>query len=142
MTKAEWQLVADGLSGTWGIVELEIDGFNITLQRCLISKNRLGTMTYVNGEFKGKWITDKTVREGDFLRPTKKHIYSAKMRNDIKKLNKLLKKHPSERIKDLDPDMVYRSRSSFWGSVAAIRRHYEKTFTSIKLKKINGKNYD
>lgn len=138
MNKAEWYLVEKALSGTWGSVDLEIDGFKITLQRGLISKNRLGITTYVNGWVRGAWILDFTLRESDFLRPTKRYIYSAKMRNDIKKLKKRLTKHTVEIARSLDPDKVYRGRSPFWGSVSGIREHYEKTFTDIKLIKING----
>jgi hypothetical protein len=135
MNKSEWKLVTDALSGVYDRVELEVDGFEISLHRCQKAKNRLAIMTYVNGQFLGKWFSDAACREGDFLRPTIKHLYPLKLRKSFKKTNK---RHGTS----IDYDAVIKSRSPFWGSVSAIRKHYEKTFKNIKLKKINGKSHD
>ncbi|MDP3284740.1 MAG: hypothetical protein Q8M56_09975 [Desulfobacterales bacterium] len=149
MNKAEWKLVTDALAGVYGRVELEVDGFEVALHRGQISKNRLTIMTYVNGQFLGKWFSDAACREGDFLRPTSQYIYPRKLRNDMKRLRKRSLKKMCDKAflgsghaPDIDYDKTIKSRSPFWGSVSTIRKHYEKTFKSIKLIKINGQMHE
>lgn len=142
MTKAEWQLVTDALSGVFGRVELEVDGFEVALHRCQISKDRLGIMTYVNGQFLGKWIgADTGCRESEFFRPTTRYLHSLKFRKLLKKISKGIRKagvSSPGKITAKGYDAVHKSNTPFWQSVSGIRKHYEKTFKEIKLIKING----
>jgi hypothetical protein len=129
MTKEQWQRVEEALSGTYGHVHLMVEGKKVTFQRTLVNKNRLGIMTYINGEFKGCWLgLNEQHEEQRYLRKRSKLLYSKKERESLKKLGKRFLKE-----KGLDPEKRFERYDPIWTSAGAIRRHYEKTFTSIKL---------
>lgn len=137
MTKEEWELVENALSGIYGSVELEVDGRMVTFERCLVAKNRLGIMTYIDGGFKGLWLfTEKGHPESKYLQPKSRYQYKLKDRNEMKKLGKkFLTKYGYE------PEKKLEHLSPIWLNGAAIRRHYQKTFSDIKLTKVNGVGY-
>lgn len=57
MTQEEWKQVEKALEYFFKRVELEVDGYEVslTLQRVGVYKNAIAI--YVNGVFKGEWIT-------------------------------------------------------------------------------------
>jgi hypothetical protein len=134
MTKEEWALVEKALGGIYGSVELEVDGRMVSFQRGLVGKDRLGCMTYIDGEFKGLWVSlEKGYPESKYLAPKSRYVYTLKRRNEMKKLGKKFLKEYG-----WDPEKKHEFVSLIWLNGAAIRRHYQKTFTAIKLTKVNG----
>ena len=129
LTKEQWQHVEQTLSGTYGVVDLMVDGKKVTFQRGLVDENRLGIMTYVNGQFKGAWYSiDSEHDEARYLCKKSKFARTKKQRDELKKWRKgLLKKM------EINPDEKIEYRTPVWPSVTAIRRYYQKTFTSIEL---------
>ncbi len=134
MTKEEWALLEKALSGVFGSVELEVDGRRVSFERCLITKNRLGCMTYVDGKFNGVWLlAGRGHAESKYLQSRSRYLHTPKQRNEMKKMGKrFLTKY------DWDPDKKIVQLDPIWPSGAAIRRYYQKTFTAIKLTKVNG----
>lgn len=132
MTKEEWKKIEETLSGVFGSVELMVNGHVVTFQRQRMSKNQLGTMTFVDGHYKGAW------REGDeeakYLRVVKRSLYSKKK---LDELAKIYGKRQWKKEKD-KYDKKYTFMVPVWFSVSGIRKHYEKMFKDIKLIKING----
>jgi len=134
MTKEDWEKVAKALSGTYGIAKLKVDGREVDFQRELVSKNTMGIVTYVDGKFKGAWFSPENDHpEQKYLRPVSKFIYSAKDRKALNKSPKWVKK---ERV--FDPNKKHHYFDPIWPSATAIRRHYQKTFTSIELVEVIG----
>ncbi len=129
MTKEDWQQVEKALSGTYGSAKLKVDGREVTFKRGLVSKNRLGIGTYVDGTFQGGWLSSKDpVPEARYMRPASKFAWKAEARKRMKKLSK-------KRLKELgfDPDEKHHYFTAIWPNVTAIRRHYQKTFERIEL---------
>jgi hypothetical protein len=140
LTKEEWARVEEALSGIYGVVNLRVDEFQVTFQRRLISKNRLGIVVYVGGEMKGTWFGDEKpdCPEQRYLYPHSRYVYTAKSRAAQKKLIKKWGKRFSKECGQGDPDQKTVCYKPFWPSATAIRRHYQKTFTSIELIEVVG----
>lgn len=134
MSKKDWEKVEKALGGLYGFVKLTVDGREVQFQRQLVDKNKLGIVTYVDGHFLGSWImaTDEHP-EQKFLRKIERFVYSEKLR---KRWNRLSKRRQKEW--GLDPDKKSHYFSPIWPSTTAIRRHYQKTFTSIELLEVAG----
>jgi len=134
MTKEDWAKVEKALSGTYGHAKLKVDGLEVTFRRAQVSKNRLGIVTYIGGEFKFVWLDPKKEFPGQrYLRPVSKFVWTAKSRREMKKMSK-------RRLKALgyDPDEKWHGYDALWPSATAIRRHYQKTFESIELIEVVG----
>lgn len=132
MKKEEWEKVEKALSGTYGQAKLQVDDREVTFQRALVSKNRLGIGMYIDGELKGKWLFNECP-EQLYFRPAWKSAWPAAARREMKKLSK-------RSLKQLgyDPDKKHHYFTFVWPNVTAIRRHYQKTFESIELIEVVG----
>lgn len=134
MTKEDWERIEKALGGLYGYAKLTVDGREVQFQRELVAKNNLGIVTYVDGHWMGAWISASNEHpEQQFLRKIEKFVYPAKTRKSWKKLSKRRQKEWG-----LDPDKKGHYFSPIWPSVSAIRRHYQKTFTSIELIEVVG----
>jgi hypothetical protein len=124
MTNEQWKELDQSLSGLFGKAELMVDGFRVSLYRERITKNRLGIVTYINGQWKGAWIVypDKHP-ESRLLNHRTRRAYK---KNHFKGTPKsLLKKY------NIDPDRKIHHLDITWNSVASIRRQYEARFKKI-----------
>lgn len=131
MTKEDWQKVEKALSGTYGRAELLVDGRRVVFQRGLVAKNRLGIATYIDGEFRGEWMLPKVTHpEQQYLNPVWHFAGTPKQRAAWSKMTKSMKKLLGPA---LDPTKKFLVYHPTWTSATAIRRHYQKTFTSIEL---------
>lgn len=136
MTKEEWALVEQAMSGTYGMARIKADEFVVTFHRRLYSKNRLAIMTYVDGVMKAEWIDSKNEHpEQRCLRPASRFMYRPKERARLKKLSKRLRKSLGPAF---DPDWKWHYFELSWPNVTAIRRHYQKTFNAIELQQVTG----
>ena len=136
LTKEEWARVEKALSGTYGMVRVNADEFVVVFYRRLVGKNRLAIVTYVDGVMKGEWINAKNQHpEQRCLRPASRPMCNPKERADLKKLRKRDLKALGPAF---DPDRKWHHFDPIWPSVTALRRHYQKTFTSIELQEVIG----
>ena len=72
LTKEQKAYLAAILGHPWGMVALICDGYRVDLQVQRAKGMTFRVMTYVNGQFLGKWVNDKEVfPEQKFLR---KHV--------------------------------------------------------------------
>ncbi len=134
MTKEEWKAFEHCLSGYFGHAKLRVDGHNVSFNRFL-SKNRLLIMTYIDGTFKGKWLAhDYSGPELNYLRPCTRYIHSPKKREALKKMSKRQRSILGEYY---DPDNKFLYYTPAWTNATQIRRHYQKTFSSIELVEVN-----
>lgn len=138
MTREEWQQVEKALSGIYGNAKLTVDGHAICFNRELISNNKLGIVTYVNGRWEAKWFSSKAeYPEQRFLKREEHYSHKPKLRAE---LNKHKKRYGAKFLKEngIDPDHKYVLFTPIWPNVTAIRRHYEKNFSSIELVEVVG----
>jgi hypothetical protein len=136
MTREEWAKVEKALSGIYGQAKLKVEDCEITFQRQLVDKNKLGIMTFVDGHFLGVWFSaEKPCPEQKFLRPCSRFTHKPKTRAELKKLPKKTREAWGDFY---DPDRKWNGFSPFWPNVTAIRRHYQKSFQSIELIEVLG----
>ena len=134
MTKENWAKVEKALSGLVGEVVLLADGRKVTFQRGPGGKNRLIIATYIDGAFRGEWCNPKKeTPETRYMRPVAKFVWAAESRRRMKKMSK-------RKLKQLgyDPDEKIHYFHPLWPNATAIRRHYQKTFSSIELVSVSG----
>ncbi|MFH1027797.1 MAG: hypothetical protein V1791_07335 [Pseudomonadota bacterium] len=134
MTKEDWAMVEKALSGTYGFAKLQVDGHAVTFERRLVTKNRLGIVTFVDGKFNFEWVSPKTDHpEQRFLRRKSELFYKPKERAEYAKWSKRLRKDCC-----FDIDKKFHFFTMTWPSATAIRRHYQKTFQNIELIEVVG----
>lgn len=136
MTKEEWAAVEKALSGTYGSAKIKADEFEVTFYRTLVSENRLGILTYVNGVYRGEWfLADSAHPEQRCLRPASRYLCRPKERARLKKLSKPMRKTLGPAF---DPDRRWHYFDACWPNATAIRRHYQKTFQTLELMEVLG----
>lgn len=124
MTQEEWKRVEKALEYFFKRVELEVDGYEVslTLQRVGVYKNAIAI--YVNGVFKGEWITTECEETRRFIQKREKSILTKK---DKKAQKELAEKY----------DRKYSVYSTHWSSFRALKRHLIANNESIKFVKIS-----
>lgn len=58
MTDEQWKQVESRLSRPFGSVKMQIDGYKITVVVEPLKGMKLVLMVYVDGYFRGKWLTE------------------------------------------------------------------------------------
>lgn len=137
MTKEQWAKVEAAMAGTYGHAELIADGFKVSLVRRQVSKNQLGTVVYLWGKMKGKWLLDEESEYARrFARKIVKPAHNAKQRKEIARLKRMF---PEDKYKGTfwDPDAKITTLWHYWFSFPAMRRHFEANNESIQLVHVN-----
>ena len=139
-SQKEWDDVIRVLSGTYGYVNMVIDGYDVSVERGLSGKNTLSNVIWINGEAGGKYMVFHL--EGEkvvlpevtrrFYRKCKKNLYTLKHRQ---RADKELGKRAALKGGFHKKIIFY---SYFWNSAAALRRHLLKNNEDIKITKILG----
>lgn len=124
MTRDECLAVERRLVYPGARVELQCDGYRATLE-VQRDKMRMVVMVYVDGRFKGKWITEDCEERRRFLRPLirRPKPYTPKQ---VRLLGK----------KWCDAQMAastFTGYTSFWLSTRALLRHLHKHNSSVEL---------
>ncbi len=137
MKKEDWKRIEEALSPVFAEVEIAVKGARIRLRKGPVSMNRLGIMTYVNGELKAEWFS-KECLERKCMRPKLQYVYIPKDRAILVKLGKTRAGRKALRDRGVDPNAKIRFYGVVWNNVDQIRRHYEKTFDLVSLVSLNG----
>lgn len=129
MTKQDWAYVEERLKKQFAIVVLDCDGYRLSLTLKQISDMGLAIFTYINGEFKGRWMLEDCEECRRFLYPRVRYVMSAKDRKSwVKDLGKRwLKAH------NIDVDKTYTAYLPWWKSFRSLKAHLIKNNTSIEL---------
>lgn len=134
MTKEDWTKVEKALGGIYGHAKLKVDGRDVKFSRQLVSKNKLGIVTYVDGLIRWEAMDVKAKHpDSPYWRPRSRFFYTAKSRAAAKKMSKRLLKQLGE-----VPDKKFYFFDPTWPNATTIRRHYLKTFESIELIEVIG----
>ena len=78
-TKGQWENMRRELSGALGRADLKIDGFDVSLH-VEIHSMKLVIAVYVDGGFKGMWLTHDCDQRRRFMHERKSYVWSAKDR--------------------------------------------------------------
>ncbi len=128
MTKSEWDKVKKALESLWGVVELKIDGYQISLSLVRVSTYKLAIAIYVNGVFKGEWLMKECDERQRFLPKKERSLLTAKDKASWKKLPKKTQKELEEKY-----NRKYECYASHWTSFGALKKHLIANNTSIEL---------
>lgn len=132
MSKDEWKQAEEALQHFFSSVQIQADGYNLTLrlERVGVYKNMI--MVYINGEVKGEWLVKDCEERRRFFHKKTQSLLSSKQMADLKKLPKKQQKELAERYNGLK----YDSYSPQWPSFGSLKRHLIANNTDIKLVKI------
>ncbi|MNZ83269.1 hypothetical protein D3C78_1019920 [compost metagenome] len=85
MEQADWDALKAQMDSPWGVMKLQCDQYEVTLQQQTSSKSKSwSTMVYVDGYFKGIWIgadedgQPKHEEARRFMRKASKSVHSRK----------------------------------------------------------------
>lgn len=133
ITKEQWEEVENELSRPWGTVEMLIDGFKVSLRVERVKSLKYTIMTYVNGQFCGKWMNDDSDEGKRFFYPKSTFAYDTKHREELIKLYGG-KRCPKAKIEEFNKKFIIKMPN--WGNVKTMRRHFEKNNQSLELVKV------
>ena len=108
------------------IVKLLIDGYEVSLALRQVSQFRNAIVVYVNGEFRGKWLTEDCEERRRFF-PCKKRCLTNT--NELKKMG-IRSKKEIQKYKEMATCNAY---SSAWTSFKAMKKHFETNNKSIEI---------
>lgn len=133
ITKEQWEQVESELSGSWGHVEMMIDWFKVDLRVERVKSLKYTIMTYVNGQFCGKWMRDDSDEGRRFFRVSSSFVFSASHRAEVIKIYGG-KRCPKAKLEEINKK--YTTLMPNWSSVKSMRRHFEKNNQSLELVKV------
>lgn len=124
MTKQQWEQIETSLQSPWGQVNLVCDGYNLTLQ-VERDKMRLLIMTYINGHFKGIWMSEDCEERRRFFRPKVTKLFKESV---FKGLTKKERKYMEEKY-----NKTITTYLPYWPSFRPLKAHLTKNNISIEL---------
>lgn len=129
MTKDQWLEVKSALSTPFGRVKLKVDGYDLALYVEQVKPLKYSIVPYVNGEFKGEWLSGKFEESKRFMRPVQVAVFKpAEKARMCKGLSKKL-------IKEFfgDINKTFTSYRWDWPSFDPLRRHLIANNKEIEL---------
>lgn len=125
MLEFEWHKIEQLFSRSFGSVLLNCDGYEIAFSVVVI-KRRLTVMTYVNGQFKGKWLMEDCPERSKFMRKRSVPIYNSKQKKEFKKI---LGKFYREELYEKKIETY----SPFWPTYRILKKHLIENNKEITL---------
>lgn len=127
MTAEQWKQINEQLQTVWSpVVKLKIDGYEVSLALRQVSQFRNAIVVYVNGEFRGKWLTEDCEERRRFF-PCKKRCLTNT--NELKKMG-IRSKKEIQKFKEMATCNAY---SSAWTNFKAMKKHFETNNKSIEI---------
>lgn len=129
MNKSDWDKVKGALGCTGGKVDLDCDGYNISLIRLPESYMKDWIMVFIDG----KTLFQKALKDCEerrrFCREVKRKLPLKDFGMSGKEYSKLSK----TRRKEFDGRRTFITFYPAWNNVDTLRRHFEKNNENIKL---------
>lgn len=132
MTKEEWKQTEEALKSFFSPVYLRADEYDITLilERVGVYKNMI--MVYIDGQFKGKWLSEDCEERRRFFQIKTHSLLDAKQKAAFKKLSKKAQRELCQEHHNFE----YESHSPQWSSFGALKKHLIANNKNIELVKI------
>jgi len=126
----KWQELEQLLSGVFGVAKIRADGHEVIFEKSL-DREKLVVQVWVDGCFKGDWITandngEPKHSEGRFFHPMKRRSWKLKQYKELKKVfgKKEADKMTELRVVGFLP---------YWGSPRTLISHLKKHFPDLEL---------
>lgn len=126
MTDEEWENIHKKLCTGFGIAELFIDGYNITLITQPEGDLKYIIGVYINGKMRSDWVNNDCEERRRFFCQRKKLLVSNQ------KLAYL--KISEKKRKEIRERNTYYYYEPYWRSFNSMKRHFKKNNTDIRLK--------
>lgn len=127
MTEAEWKKVDGSLKSVFSYgAKLKIDGYEVSLCLSQVSQFSNAIAVYINGEFRGKWLSEDCEERRRFYQCKRK---SAVKNSDFKKFGIRSKKDKAE----LWERYAYDEYSSVWTDFRKMKKHFIDNNHQIEL---------
>ena len=126
MTEEQWKQVESRLSRPFGRVKMQIDGYEITVVVEPFKSLKMGLMVYVDGQFKGKWLTEDCDIRRRFYYCSKRSLLNAKQKKQLQREKKAIRE-------EIQKEMEYMTFSPYFGSFRTLKSHFIKNNQSIAL---------
>ena len=119
ITKEQWQKVQEALSCPYGSAELICDGYKVNLQVVPAGNLKFEILPYINGVFKGVWLTKDCEEQRRFMRPVNLRLYT------VKQIAAITKGLTKSAIKKYMPnlDKTIKVYNCCWPTFTALKRH-------------------
>jgi hypothetical protein len=138
VTKDEWAEVEKRLFAVGCRVELDCDGYRLTIDRVRMTQMRDCLSIYVNGFFKHTWSKDDCEERRRFLCPRTTFFYKPKERAERRAANKKMSKRMYTYLEEMlgplmDQDKSFTYYSGLWPNIQKLRAHLVKNNKEISL---------
>ncbi len=126
MTDEQWKEVEKKLVPPLGRVELEIDGYKVTITAQLVEKMKFSFVVYVNGFIRTEWSMNDCEIRRRFYYESKKSLLKSSEKAKIKKMRKSVRE-------EIMKSAQYSVFLPYWGSFSRLKAHLIKNNQSIEL---------
>ena len=129
MTKEQWEQAEKSLSLHYGRVEMKIDGYDVTIVVEPLKALKNVLVVYMNGELKGKWLSEDCEERRRFFQKHTKNLLSRKEQKRLAREKKA--------VREAVGKTTYEWYSPYWTSFRSLKSHLIKSNKSIELIKIH-----
>ena len=129
MTKEEWEQAENSLAWSYGRVGMKIDGYDVTVVVEPLKALKNVLVVYVNGEWKGKWLSEDCEERRRFYQ---KHTGNILSRKEQKRLAR-----EKKAVREAVGKTTYDWYSPYWTSFRSLKSHLIKNNKSIELVKLS-----
>ena len=91
MTKEEWKQAEEKLNSAFSRVDLLVDGYKITVVVEPLKGMKLVLMVYVDGYFRGKWLTEDCDIRRRFYYCSKRSLLTTKEKKRLQREKKAIR---------------------------------------------------
>ncbi|BFH10861.1 hypothetical protein WJ0W_005967 [Paenibacillus melissococcoides] len=125
MTIEDWKTVEKNLRHLHYPVELNCDGYPVTLVLERVTPFKNGIAVYIDGTVKGSWIIDDCEERRRFMRPITKQLFTRKQLESAKKVSKKYYRDAAAQ--------KYTYHDHRWYSFGSLKRHLIKNNEVIEI---------
>ena len=129
MTKEEWEQAEKSLFWSYGRVEMKIDGYDVTIVVEPLKALKNVLVVYMNGELKGKWLSEDCEERRRFFQKHTKNLLSRKEQKRLAREKKA--------VRETVGKTTYEWYSPYWTSFRSLKSHLIKNNKRIELIKVH-----
>ena len=129
MTKEEWEYAEKRLYNTYSRLQLKVDDYDVSIVVEPLKPLKNVLVVYVNGEWKGKWLSEDCEERRRFFQRHTGNILSRKEQKRLAREKKA--------VREAVGKTTYDWYSPYWTSFRSLKSHLIKNNKSIELVKLS-----
>lgn len=129
MTKEEWEYAEKRLYNTYSRLQLKVDDYDVSIVVEPLKPLKNVLVVYVNGEWKGKWLSEDCEERRRFYQ---KHTGNILSRKEQKRLAR-----EKKAVRETVGKTTYDWYSPYWTSFRSLKSHLLKNNKSIEFVKLS-----